>query len=51
MDHAFWGSDYSQEQILEYLQRAGIPHEHVEDDERCLDRVVDYLQDGKVCGW
>ncbi|MCB9883627.1 MAG: hypothetical protein H6834_17700 [Planctomycetes bacterium] len=51
MQHAYWGSHYGDAQIKTFLDKAGIPYTHVEDEEKCLDRVVDYLAGGKVCGW
>jgi carbamoyltransferase len=51
MEHAYWGSEYDSGQVRDFLDRAQIRYEAIEDEERRLDRVVDYLQQGKVCGW
>src|SRR5262245_24291517 len=55
MEHAYWGSEYSEAQIHDFLKTlgpsSGVKWEHVSDDERCLDRAVDYLTSGSVCGW
>ncbi len=51
MDHAYWGEEHSDGAIRDFLTRKGIRHESVEDDEKCLARVIDALQAGKVVGW
>lgn len=50
MEHAYWGEEYSREEVENFLDSNAIPYTRLE-DERLLHRVVDYLQDGKVIGW
>jgi carbamoyltransferase len=51
LDHAYLGSEYSDEEIRAFLQRHDIAHEHVADDERFFDLVARTLADGHVAGW
>ncbi|MDF1798872.1 MAG: carbamoyltransferase [Planctomycetota bacterium] len=51
LDHAYLGSEYSDEQIEEFLTKNDIPFEKIEDDEEFYDFVAKALVDGKVGGW
>ncbi|GAH53872.1 unnamed protein product, partial [marine sediment metagenome] len=51
LEHAYWGKEYSENEIKEFLESNNIPYEYFSDDEKLLDRVVDDLVDGKVVGW
>ena len=51
MDHCYWGEEFSDAQVADFLRANGIPHEHIDDEERMLDRVVENLTQGKVFGW
>ncbi|MFC2169041.1 carbamoyltransferase [Acidobacteriota bacterium] len=51
MEHAYWGKEYSENEIRAYLENNNIPYEHVSNEETLLDRVVDDLVKGKVIGW
>ncbi|MDH4135775.1 MAG: carbamoyltransferase [Anaerolineae bacterium] len=51
MEHAYWGEEYSEAQVKEYLDSNGIRYEYVEDDERLVEMMVDDLLKGKVVGW
>jgi carbamoyltransferase len=51
MEHAYWGKEYSENEIKEFLAINNISYEYVSDDERLFDRLVDDLVDGKVVGW
>jgi len=51
LDHAYLGSQYSDEEIEKWLKENNIPFEKVEDNEAFFNRVVDDLMDGKICGW
>jgi carbamoyltransferase len=51
MEHAYWGQSYSAGEVSAFLTESNIAHEHIEDDEKLLDRVVDSLIRGKVIGW
>jgi carbamoyltransferase len=51
MDHAYWGKSYEPSEIREFLDQNRIPYQHIENDDRLMDQVVDHLQGGKVVGW
>ena len=51
MDHAYWGKAYQPGEVRDFLEQNHIPYQHIEDDDRLLDTVVDRLQNGKVIGW
>jgi carbamoyltransferase len=51
MDHAYWGKGYTPGEVRDFLEQNHIPYQHIEDDDRLLDTVVDRLQNGKVIGW
>ena len=51
MEHAYWGKEYSEKEIKEFLEINNISYEYISDDERLFDRLVDDLVDGKVVGW
>jgi len=51
LEHAFWGKDYSDSEIKEFLDKNNVPYEYFSDDEKLLDKVVDKLVDEKVVGW
>lgn len=51
LEHAFWGKEYSENEIKEFLDSNNIPYQYFSDDEKLLDRLVDDLVNGKVVGW
>jgi carbamoyltransferase len=51
LDHAYLGSEYSDQQIRAFLDGAKIPYRHEPDDERLLAEVADRLVAGQVVGW
>jgi len=51
LEHAYWGKEYSEKEIREFLERNNISYEYFSDDDKLLTRVVDDLVDGKVVGW
>ncbi|MBT3392289.1 MAG: hypothetical protein HN413_17975 [Chloroflexi bacterium] len=51
MEHAYWGDEYSNDEIESTLKQAGVHYEYVADDDAYLDRVVDALIAGKVIGF
>jgi carbamoyltransferase len=50
MEHAFWGQEYAEREIVEFLDGEGIPYERLDDD-RVLGRTVEALMAGQVIGW
>ena len=51
LEHAYLGSEYTDEQVREFLTKYDIDHEYIEDDEEFFDYVARALADGQVCGW
>jgi carbamoyltransferase len=51
MEHAYWGQAYGPGEIQAFLDGAHIPHHHADNREELLDRVTEYLMQGKVVGW
>ncbi len=51
MQHAYWGDQFSDGQIKEFLDLNNISYHRVDRPDALSDRVVDYLLQGKVLGW
>jgi len=51
MEHAYWGKEFSENEIKEFLEINNVSYEYISDDESLFDRLVDDLVDGKVVGW
>ena len=51
LDHAYLGSEYTDEEIEEFLTKNDIAFEKIEDDEEFYDFVAKALVAGEVCGW
>ena len=51
LDHAYLGSEYSDEEIESFLRSNEIPFEKIEDDEAFFDFAAQSLADGLVGGW
>jgi carbamoyltransferase len=51
LDHCYWGESYSDGEVSEFLKTNNIPFEHIDDQDRMLDLVVENLTQGKVFGW
>jgi carbamoyltransferase len=51
LEHAYLGSEYSDEEIKSFLEEHEIPYRYIEDDEEFFDLVAQALADGQVCGW
>ncbi len=50
MTHAYYGQEYSDDEIRAFLESEGIPYQYFENDDALLDRVVDEIMDQKVIG-
>ncbi len=50
LEHAYWGKEYSENEIKEFLESNNISYEYFSDDDKLKDRIVDDLVDGKVVG-
>jgi len=51
LENAYWGKEYSQSKIKQFLEENNISYDFFPDDEKLLDRVARDLIDGKVVGW
>ena len=51
MDHAYWGPEFSDDEIQDYLDRNQIVYEHLRSAGELVDRVSGLLEQKKVLGW
>lgn len=51
MRHAYWGQEFDEDSIREFVRGCGMPHRTYEDDDRLLDAAVEELVAGHVVGW
>ena len=51
MEHAYWGQEYDSSEISSFLRSENIPHYEARNKDELLDRVTEYLMQGKVVGW
>ena len=51
MDHSYWGSRTTDNEISEYLTKAGISFWEGANEDQIIDHVVESLSQGKVVGW
>jgi carbamoyltransferase len=51
LEHAYWGSEYSQGQVEDFLKTTGAKWERIEDNARLYELVTNRLQKGHVVGW
>lgn len=51
LEHAYYGKDYSEEEINKFLESKNISYQYFSDDDKLLNRIVDDLVNGKVVGW
>jgi carbamoyltransferase len=51
MEHAYWGADYPESEMIAAIKKAGFHYEAFDDDNKLLDRAVDTLLESKVIGW
>ena len=50
MHHAYWGQDYSLGEVREVLDSSALKYSYYDDEEKLLDRVVNFIAEGKVVG-
>ncbi|HEX9902486.1 MAG TPA: carbamoyltransferase [Acidobacteriota bacterium] len=50
LEHAYWGQEYPDREVKEFLEKNSIPYQHLADERQLVDRVVDALLKGKVAG-
>lgn len=51
LEHAYWGKEYSAEEVKTFLEHNNISYEYFPDEDTLLNHVVDDLVDGRVVGW
>ncbi len=51
MEHAYWGEEYSDAQIKEFIEKNNLPHTYFDDTGKLTAFCVDEIVKGKVCGW
>src|SRR6202046_5128858 len=51
MKHAYWGQNYSDDEIRAFLADSNIQHRYVENDDQLLEQTVERLASAKVVGW
>jgi carbamoyltransferase len=51
LKHAYWGKEYSGDDIKSFLESSGIKYKYIEDGKELIDVVVDALISGKIVGW
>jgi carbamoyltransferase len=49
--HAFWGPDYSDQQVRAAVDAAGLDYEWIEDEGALCDRTTERMMAGEVVGW
>ncbi len=51
LKHAYWGKEYSDSEIKDFLKKTPCTHQHIENEDELLNIAVDALVAGKVVGW
>jgi carbamoyltransferase len=51
VEQAYWGQQHPPDDIETFLKANAIPYERLDQEEKLLEGVVDYLQEGKILGW
>jgi carbamoyltransferase len=51
LEHAYWGKEYAEGEVVDFLRGAGIAHTVCANEDELLDRVVEHLCAGRVLGW
>ncbi len=51
MEHAYWGQGYSPDEVKGFLDKESIAYEHIDNEEKLFDQVVDTITKGRVVGW
>ncbi len=49
--HAFWGPEYSRDEIKKFLDSAGVAYHEFPDREGLLTRTVEMIEEQKTIGW
>jgi len=51
MEHAYWGDEFDEAAIHDFLQTNQIHYQDFENDDHLVSRVAELLERGKVAGW
>ena len=51
LQHAYWGKEYSEREIKDFLERNSLKYEYIENEDKLLDLIVNALILQKVVGW
>jgi len=51
MEHAYWGSEYPESDMMAAIKKSGLPYQRFDDDDKLLDRAVDTILKQKVISW
>ena len=51
LNHAYWGKEYSHEEIKNFLEENHLSYQYILQEDRLLDLVVDAQVSGEVVGW
>jgi carbamoyltransferase len=51
MEHAYWGDEFDEAVIHDFLRTNQISYQDFENDDRLVGRVAELLERGKVAGW
>jgi carbamoyltransferase len=51
MEHAYWGAEYPERDMVAAIKRSGFKYEEFDDDDKLLDQAVDTLLQNKVISW
>ena len=51
LKHAYWGEEHDPGSTETFLKENNIRYQRIDNEEKLLERAVDWLQQGKVIGW
>lgn len=51
LEHAYWGAEYSDEQIMSFLRESGRPFKTLPSQKELTDTVAEMIAEGNVVGW
>ncbi|MDM8520704.1 carbamoyltransferase N-terminal domain-containing protein [Anaerolineales bacterium HSG6] len=51
MEHAYWGAEYPESDMVTAIKNSGFPYEQIDDDDKLLDKAVDTILSQKVISW
>lgn len=51
MNNTYWGRQYNHDEIKDFLESQGVPHQEIDNEDQLMDRAVGLLTQGRVIGW